>query len=104
MARRNRTVHRLVAPAFVATAVVLLASERRARGTTSPLFVALGVLLLGSLLVLIVTGAVMFVQHYGLRVASRAGSDARSTSARRKRVGHFEPWTSQGRSDHLGHP
>jgi hypothetical protein len=64
MARRNRTVHRLVAPAFVATAVVLLASEAAGAGDDSPLFVALGVLLLGSLLVLIVTGAVMFVQHY----------------------------------------
>ena len=64
MARGTRTVHRLVAPAFVTAAVASLVSGAAGAGEDSPPFVALGVLLVGTLLVLIVTGTVMFVQHY----------------------------------------
>lgn len=73
MARRNRTVHRLVAPAFVAAAVASLVAGAAGAGEDSPLFLALGVLLVGSLLVLVVTGTVMFVQHY--RPARRPRGD-----------------------------
>jgi threonine/homoserine efflux transporter RhtA len=73
MAKRNRTVHRLVAPAFVAAAFASLVSGAAGASEDSPLFLALGVLLVGSLLVLIVTGSVMFVQHYRpTRRSSRA--------------------------------
>ncbi len=64
MGRRNRTLHRWVSPAFDTAAVASLIATAAGAGEDSPLFLGLGVLLIVSLLVLIVTGTIMFLQHY----------------------------------------
>ena len=65
--RLTRTVHRLISPAFVVTAVLSLIYTAAGGSEDSPLFVVLGIVLVGSLLTLIVTGTVMYVQHLARR-------------------------------------
>ena len=62
--RKNRTVHRWSGPPFVIAAILSLVYTAAGGDETSVLFLLLGVILLGSILTLIVTGSVMWIRHY----------------------------------------
>ncbi len=62
--KRNRTLHRWVGPPFVVAAVISLLFTGLGGDEGSPLFALLGVVLVACLLALVVTGSIMWVQHY----------------------------------------
>ena len=62
--RRNRTLHRWAGPPFVLAAALSLLFTGAGGDDNSLIFTLLGVVLVGSLLVMIITGSTMWVQHY----------------------------------------
>jgi len=62
--KRTRTPHRWFGPPFVVAAVLSLLFTGLGGEEGSPVLAVLGVVLISSLLTLIVTGSIMWVQHY----------------------------------------
>jgi hypothetical protein len=67
MRRAVRTLHRWLSPVFVLGLLASLLLTAAGVAEDSPLFVGLGVVVVGSILTLLVTGSVLFVQHYWSR-------------------------------------
>lgn len=81
MRRRIRTLHRLMSPVFVLGVLVSLIVSGAGVSEDSPLFVGLGVVVITAIVTLLVTGAVMFVQHYWPRWQRQRGLRATQKSA-----------------------
>ena len=60
--KANRTIHRWASPAWVLGVIASVIFTAAGGSEGSPLFVLLGIIIVGSLLILIVTGSVMWIQ------------------------------------------
>jgi hypothetical protein len=76
--RTSRTLHRWMGPPFVLSALLSLIFTGAGGNEESFVFLLLGVVLIGSLLVMVLTGSVMWIQHYR---PSRRRANAASTLA-----------------------
>lgn len=67
MGRIVRKLHRWLSPVFLVGLLLSLALTSAGMPQDSPMFLGLGVVVVGSLFTLLVTGSVMFIQHYQVR-------------------------------------
>lgn len=64
MRRSIRTLHRWLSPVFVIGLIASLIATSAGVAQDSTLFVGLGVVVVGSILTLVVTGTTMYIQYY----------------------------------------
>jgi hypothetical protein len=75
--KANRTIHRWSSPPWLLAVIASVIFTAAGGSESSPLFVLLGIIIVGSLLILVVTGSAMWIQHYQTRLR-RKRSSARS--------------------------
>ena len=80
MRRSIRTVHRWLSPVFVLGLLVSLLLSSAGMSEDAPLFIGLGVVVVASILTLLVTGSVMFVQYYAPRWRRSGRTGEQSTA------------------------